>query len=326
MNKKSGIIKNPIIKIILNVISWTFFALLILVAVFLLYYAISIQVYTKNGKKYEPPISLYTIISGSMEPNIRVYDVVIDKKVTDPSEIKVGDVITFTSPSSLTYGVTITHRVIAVDNSNGVYRYRTQGDNNLVPDDTYVEFNNVLGKVVLKIPQLGRVQFLLLKAGSWLFLILIPSLGVVIYDILKVLKLAGTKKKIDKTLSKKETNVISKEEQDKLKQEIKERLKSKEENNVKVDLDKVLSKINAMDNLEKEEDIELPMAKEIDLPMVKKIDLPMAKMEELPVVKEKKLPKTKKNTKVPDKKKKYRKKKVLCQIVLVTINLINELI
>ena len=134
-----------------------------------------------------------------------------------------------------------------------------------------------------------------------ILLILIPSLGVVIYDILKVLRLAGTKKKIDKTLSKKETNVISKEEQDKLKQEIKERLKSKEENNVKVDLDKVLSKINAMDNLEKEEDIELPMAKEIDLPM--------AKMEELPVVKEKKLPKTKKNTKVPDKKKKYRKKK-----------------
>ena len=325
MNKKSGIIKNPIIKIILNVISWTLFTLLILVAVFLLYYAISIQVYTKNGKKYEPPISLYTIISGSMEPNIRVYDVVIDKKVTDPSEIKVGDVITFTSPSSLTYGVTITHRVIAVDNNNGVYRYRTQGDNNLVPDDTYVEFNNVLGKVVLKIPQLGRVQFLLLKAGSWLFLILIPSLGVVIYDILKVLKLAGTKKKIDKTLSKKDSNIISKEEQNKLKQEIKERLNILEEvatedlknNNPKIDMAKVLSKINAMDNAESEEDIELPMAKSIDLPMgkivdlpeSKKIDLPMVKTEKLPVVKEKKLPKTKKNTKVPDKKKKYRKKK-----------------
>ena len=88
-------------------------------------------------------------------------------------------------------------------------------------------------------------------------------------------------------------------------------------NNPKIDMAKVLSKINAMDNAESEEDIELPMAKSIDLPMgkivdlpeSKKIDLPMVKTEKLPVVKEKKLPKTKKNTKVPDKKKKYRKKK-----------------
>ena len=32
------------------------------------------------GKKYEPLISLYTIVSPSMEPNIRVYDVIITKK------------------------------------------------------------------------------------------------------------------------------------------------------------------------------------------------------------------------------------------------------
>ena len=263
MNKKKG---NSILKLILNIISWTIFALLILIALFLLYYAIATQIYAKKGEKYKPAFSLYTIISGSMKPNINVYDVVVDTKVDNPEDIKVGDIITFTSSSSLTYGVTITHRVIAIDNSNGVYRYRTQGDNNLVPDDTYVEFGNVLGKVLFKVPQLGRVQFLLLKAGSWLFIILIPSLGIVIYDILKVLKLAGTKKKIDNTLNNKKDNVISKEKQEKLKEDIIERLKQKE--NIKpikkIDLNKVLDKIEELDKQEEiKENITLPEVKKI---------------------------------------------------------------
>ena len=261
MNKKKG---NSILKLILNIISWTIFALLILIALFLLYYAIATQIYAKKGEKYKPAFSLYTIISGSMEPNINVYDVVVDTKVDNPEDIKVGDIITFTSSSSLTYGVTITHRVIAIDNSNGVYRYRTQGDNNLVPDDTYVEFGNVLGKVLFKIPQLGRVQFLLLKAGSWLFIILIPSLGIVIYDLLKVFRLAGTKKKIDNTLTNKKKDTISKEKQEKLKEDIIERLKQKE--NIKpikkIDLNKVLDKIEELDKQEEiKENITLPEVK-----------------------------------------------------------------
>ena len=261
MNKKKG---NSILKLILNIISWTIFALLILIALFLLYYAIATQIYAKKGEKYKPAFSLYTIISGSMEPNINVYDVVVDTKVDNPEDIKVGDIITFTSSSSLTYGVTITHRVIAIDNSNGVYRYRTQGDNNLVPDDTYVEFGNILGKVLFKVPQLGRVQFLLLKAGSWLFIILIPSLGIVIYDLLKVFRLAGTKKKIDNTLNNKKDNVISKEKQEKLKEDIKERLKEKDNSKpVKIiDLNKVLDKIEELDKQEEiKENITLPEVK-----------------------------------------------------------------
>ena len=290
MNKKKG---NPVLKIILNVITWTIFALLVLIALFLLYYAIAAQIYAKKGEKYEPAFSLYTIISGSMKPNINVYDVVVDGKVSNPEDIKVGDIITFTSSSSLTYGVTITHRVIAIDNSNGVYRYRTQGDNNLVPDDAYVEFGNILGKVLFKIPQLGRVQFLLLKAGSWLFVILIPSLGIVIYDILKVLKLAGTKKKIDNTLNNKKDDTISKEQQEKLKEDIIERLKQKE--NIKpikkIDLNKVLSKIEELD---KKDNIN----ENISLPEIKKED------NQLPKVKPKKVTKTNKKRKKKSTKKK----------------------
>ena len=60
-------------------------------------------------------------------------DVILNTKVKDAKDIKVGDVITFISTSSISKGMTITHRVIEVTkNENGV-AYRTKGDNNISP-------------------------------------------------------------------------------------------------------------------------------------------------------------------------------------------------
>ena len=60
------------LKFIANTISWTALVLLILVALFLAYYTISNRLAEANGYKKDPFISLYTIISGSMIPNINV--------------------------------------------------------------------------------------------------------------------------------------------------------------------------------------------------------------------------------------------------------------
>ena len=94
--------KNVVFHIISNVISWSIFAILAIIALFLVYYVIAAQLYANKGEKYKPAFALYTIISGSMEPTIKVYDVVFDVKVDDPSKLKEGDVITFVSSSSLT--------------------------------------------------------------------------------------------------------------------------------------------------------------------------------------------------------------------------------
>ena len=161
-----------------------------------------------------------------MLPTIKVYDVVVNLRVDDPSKLHEGDVITFISQSKINYGDTITHRINKITYDNGTYYFTTKGDNNLVPDESPVEFNNIIGKVILKIPQLGQAQFFLLKQGSKLFLILIPSFGILIYDLLKMLNLVDTKKKVDRSLEIKE-NKLSKEEEKKLKEEIKNRLSDK---------------------------------------------------------------------------------------------------
>lgn len=186
------------IKIIANVISWTILVILILLALFLAYYMINTKLYASKGEKFEPIVSLYTIISGSMEPNIKIWDVVVSKKVNAPNEIKVGDVITFYSTSSISRGMIITHRVVEISEVDGKFVYKTKGDNNLSPDSAPAEYDNIIGKVILRVPQLGRVQDFLGTKGGWLIVIVIPALAIIINDILKIFKLAGVKNKIEK--------------------------------------------------------------------------------------------------------------------------------
>ena len=255
-NKNKG--KKSVFRMIADIISWTIFALLMLLAAFLIYYVIATNIYARKGERFRPIVSLYTIISGSMLPTIKVYDVVVNLRIDDPVKLKEGDVITFISQSKINYGETITHRINKITYNNGTYYFTTKGDNNLVPDETPVEFNNIIGKVVLKIPQLGQAQFFLLKQGSKLFLVLIPSFGILIYDLLKMLNLFDTKKKVDKSLETKD-NKLSKEEEEKLKEEIKNRLSDKSLIN-----EDIIDKENEDKHSEEEKEIKTEESKETD--------------------------------------------------------------
>lgn len=179
-----------ILNLLSTIISWTIFTLLIIVAILLVYYFIAVRIYVNKGTGYEPKFSLYTIITGSMVPNINVYDVVVDVKVDKPEDIKINDVITFNSSLPGVRGGTVTHRVIAISkDASGKYLFRTKGDHNLVDDGVDVEFNSIIGKVVLKIPGLGNVQRFLMSKTGWLLCVLLPALYVIIKDILKIIRL-----------------------------------------------------------------------------------------------------------------------------------------
>ena len=193
------------IKQILNyigkIISYACIVILVLIGIFLVYYMSTIQK-AKNDPNFKPVVSLYTIISGSMEPTIHVYDVVLNKAVNSPEDIKVGDVITFISTSSISEGLTVTHRVQDIKIVNGEYEFVTKGDYNPTADSSTAKYYNIIGKVVFKIPQLGRVQFFVASKAGWFFVVLLPAMGVIIYDVLKLFKLLGAKTTSDKIKNK----------------------------------------------------------------------------------------------------------------------------
>lgn len=174
----------------LKLLSYAIIVVLIFLGIFFAYYFLSLKAYEKNPTNNIPRFGLYTIISPSMEPNIRVYDVVVNLSVRNENDIKVGDVITFISNSNVSKGLTVTHRVVdIIKNEDGSLAYFTKGDNNPTADQATVNYSSVLGKVLFKIPQLGRLQFLIANKFGWILVILIPALAVIIYDFIKLFKL-----------------------------------------------------------------------------------------------------------------------------------------
>ncbi len=83
------------------------------------------------------------VMSGSMEPEISLDDLVISKKQKTYAP---GDIITFVNGTSLT-----THRIVSVADRGFV----TQGDANNAPDSTPVAQEDIVGKVVATVPKIG---------------------------------------------------------------------------------------------------------------------------------------------------------------------------
>lgn len=172
--------------------------LLIIIGMFLIYYVIAARVVIKNPE-YKPLFSLYNIATGSMEPNIKVDDVIVNIRVKSPESIKVGDVITFSSTSSISKGLTVTHRVInIIKNDDGSYEYVTKGDFNPSADSATAKYDDIIGKVAIKLPGVGKIQGFIATKMGWFIVVLLPALGVIIYDIIKIAKLVYNKKTVGK--------------------------------------------------------------------------------------------------------------------------------
>lgn len=126
----------------------------------------------------------YTVLSGSMEPTYHVGSLIYVKEV-EPSEVEVGDPITFVVNEDL---LVATHRVVEIDvqtsrqqtivDENGeamvdaegnpiyeevpldepAYYFTTKGDANDAVDGAQVYYKNLLGEPVFTIPYLGYLS------------------------------------------------------------------------------------------------------------------------------------------------------------------------
>ncbi len=107
-------------------------------------------------------VQVYSVISGSMEPEYPVGSLIYVKEV-DAYEVEVGDVITFV----LSNDMPATHRVIDIDYET--QHFYTRGDANysideatgekIYTEDPAVHFKNLIGKPIFTIPLLGYVAY-----------------------------------------------------------------------------------------------------------------------------------------------------------------------
>ena len=121
--------------------------------------------------------------SGSMEPAIKTGSVIVIKP---GAEYKVGDIITFGKDDKR--NIPTSHRINAVRMLQGKMIYTTKGDANNAPDAKEILQNEIIGKVVFKIPYLGYVLDMAKKPIGFILLVAVPALAIIYDEILKIWK------------------------------------------------------------------------------------------------------------------------------------------
>ena len=102
-------------------------------------------------------LSPFAVLSGSMEPELPVGSLIYVKPV-DPTEVHVGDAITFRLES----GTLVTHEVYEIDaaarefKTHGIANVDSEG--NISPDAAPVPWSSLVGSVVACVPLLGYVN------------------------------------------------------------------------------------------------------------------------------------------------------------------------
>jgi signal peptidase len=125
---------------------------------------------------------LLTVASGSMIPTLNVGDLIAVQGIANYSTVGAGlwkspnegDIIVFHRPPQYGPDELIVHRAISKTlGDDGLWYFRTQGDNNGVPDSWTVSQSLIVGKVVGKVPYLGYIPLTIRKPEGILLIVLL---------------------------------------------------------------------------------------------------------------------------------------------------------
>ena len=180
-----------LVNYMLSIIMYAIIVILVIIGIILAAYFIDFKI--RDSRIEAPLYSAYVIVSGSMEPIIKVKDAVIVRRC-EIDDIKIGDVVTYRSMEEAYYGILITHRVVNIEMENGERVFITKGDSNETIDRSPIKFNQIQGKVAMRIPKIGYLKSFLSNYEGWIIAVVLPSIGIIAFDIMKLFDKAKKKK------------------------------------------------------------------------------------------------------------------------------------
>ena len=120
-------------------------------------------------------------------------DIIIIRMITNPNELKEGDVISFFSYNPESMGKTVTHKIrkINYSSSGEITGIVTYGINTGVNDIVEVKPEHLVGKYVSKVPAVGLLFSFMKTPRGFYLSILIPGVLLIIFFSVKVGKILG---------------------------------------------------------------------------------------------------------------------------------------
>lgn len=138
---------------------------------------------------------MFVVTSGSMEPAIKTGAVVLTKHQEEYSK---GDIVSFLrnpSDDKAKVDSPVTHRIAEKTEEDGKTVFTTKGDANKTPDMETITQDQILGKVVLSIPLIGRLLIFAQTQMGFTFLIVIPVVLIIFTEVQKIGRELATLKK-----------------------------------------------------------------------------------------------------------------------------------
>ena len=154
------------------------------------------MVFNRDGTASVFGVQAYVVQSDSMTPEFAAGDVIFSEEV-NPEELVAGDIITFISRDSASYGQTITHCIRKVTTHNGELAFITYGIATGVDDGTPAAASDVLGRYTFRIAGLGSFFEFLKSVPGYIVCILLPFLviiGLQVANIVSAVRAARAEK------------------------------------------------------------------------------------------------------------------------------------
>ena len=121
----------------------------------------------------------YVVSSGSMYPELAMYDIIVISGHALFEDVKIGDIIVFDRPKD--HDKVIVHRVVAVVDDDPK-TLRTKGDNNqnsIVGTDYPITEEEYIGTVVYVIPQIGFITKILQPPINYIIIAVIIGIMII---------------------------------------------------------------------------------------------------------------------------------------------------
>ena len=174
----------------LNIIKTTVVWLIVALAVFMMVFTIvSVTTFNRNDRDLFG-YRVYVVNSDSMAAtDLNAGDLIFVKE-TDPTTLQAGDIITFVSQDSESFGQIITHKIRekTVD-ANGNVGFITYGTTTGVDDQTIVTYLYILGKYESKIPKMGTFFNFLKTPQGYIVCIFVPFILLILNQGVNTVKL-----------------------------------------------------------------------------------------------------------------------------------------
>ena len=174
------------LKIIRSAALWLIIAL---AAGMILFTVISVSTFDRSDRSLFG-YKAFIVLSDSMsKTDFNAGDLVLVREV-DPSALKAGDIIAYTSQNSENYGETVTHKIRRLTtDANGQAGFITYGTTTDTDDETVVTYPYVLGKYSSHIPKVGTFFQFLKTTPGYIVCIVVPFLILILSEIIRCVRL-----------------------------------------------------------------------------------------------------------------------------------------